>query len=133
MRIMLDTNVLISALIFDGRIGRLLKFLLDSRYPVLVSEYVDREFHDKLEEKWPGVASEIYALYRSMSFTFCESCEVTANRIKLRDPKDIPILNDAIYYNVNIILTGDKDFLESGIRSPMIYSPSMMADFLHIC
>ena len=67
-----------------------------------------------------------------MSFIFCESSPTTDNSIKLRDAKDIPVLNDALYNNVDILLTGDKDFLEFEISKPFICSPSMLSDFLCI-
>ena len=30
----------------------------------------------------------------------------------LRDVKDVPVLSDALYHKMDMILTGDKDFLE---------------------
>lgn len=51
---------------------------------------------------------------------------------EVRDKKDIPVLSDAIFNQVDILLTGDKDFLESDIKHPLIYSPSMLADFFGI-
>ncbi len=72
MKIMLDTNVIISALIFGGRTRRLLSVLLNSKHKIFISEYVDKEFREKLKEKWPDVSFEIYAFYRSMSFIFCQ-------------------------------------------------------------
>ena len=130
MKILVDTNVLISAMVFDGRVLRLLKFLIEACYDVLVSEYVDNEFHDKLLTKWPSKAEEIYTVLHNMNFIFCSSTQNLSGT--LRDPDDIPVLSDAIYHNADIILTGDKDFLEAGIAQPLIYSPSMLADLLRI-
>ena len=48
---------------------------------------------------------------------------------QIRDIKDRPILRAAIHANVDILLTGDKDFLESGIKTPLILTP---AEFLKI-
>ena len=50
----------------------------------------------------------------------------------VRDEKDIPVLSDAIFNNVDVLLTGDKDFLESDIENPLIFSPKMMCEFLGI-
>ena len=50
MKILLDTNVLISAFVFGGKAGQLLEKLFDSDFELLVSDYVDEEFHDKLNE-----------------------------------------------------------------------------------
>ena len=45
---------------------------------------------------------------------------------KIRDVNDRPILRAAINAKADILLTGDKDFLESGIDSPKIMTA---ADF----
>jgi predicted nucleic acid-binding protein len=42
-------------------------------------------------------------------------CEI---KMAVRDVKDRPILCAAINARVDFILTGDKDFLESGIKNP---------------
>ena len=44
MRILLDTNVLISAFVFGGTAGRLLEKLFDDDFDLLISDYVDKEF-----------------------------------------------------------------------------------------
>ena len=51
MKIMLDTNVLISALVFGGKTGRLLNMLFGLEHELYVSEYIDQEFKEKLM-KW---------------------------------------------------------------------------------
>lgn len=48
---------------------------------------------------------------------------------KIRDVMDRPILRAAINANVDVILTGDKDFLESGLDYPNIITA---ADFLEL-
>lgn len=128
MKIMLDTNVLISAMIFGGKAGRLLMRLLESEHELLISEYVNQEFKAKLEQKWPAKAEKVYELYHTMNFNFCESTEKKLG--SLRDVKDIPILSDAIYHGADVILSGDKDFLEADIKRPLVFSPAMFLEFL---
>lgn len=130
MKIMLDTNVLISALVFGGRTGILLNMLFESDHELYVSEYIDQEFKEKLNEKWPAKAERVYDLYRQLDIRFCNS---TAERQgELRDRKDIPVLSDALYYKVDIILSGDKDFLEADLERPLVYSPAMMLEYLEM-
>ena len=130
MKIMLDTNVLISALIFGGRASRLLKRLFESDHELYVSDYVDQEFKAKLELKWPDKAQQVYKLYHVMDFHFCES---TMEQIgNLRDIKDIPVLSDALYHKVDMILTGDIDFSEANLDKPLIFSPSMLYEYLEL-
>lgn len=46
---------------------------------------------------------------------------------QIRDVDDRPILRAAIEAKADVLLTGDKDFLESGLKSPSILTP---AEFL---
>ena len=39
------------------------------------------------------------------------------------------VLSDALFHNADIILTGDKDFLESDVEKPLIFSPTMLYDY----
>jgi predicted nucleic acid-binding protein len=47
-----------------------------------------------------------------------------SGEIKVRDNKDQPILNASIEYNVDVLITGDKHFLELDIITPQICTPS---------
>ena len=47
---------------------------------------------------------------------------------QIRDSKDRPILRAAIEARADILLTGDKDFLESGVKIPAVMTP---AEFLN--
>ena len=128
MRILIDTNVLISAFVFGGKAGKLMELLFDGSHELLVSAYVDEEFKAKLQQKWKDKAQTVYSLYRTLPFVFCESSPNLDG--ELRDKKDIPVLCDALFHNVDIILSGDKDFLEAGLDNPLVFSPSMLFDYL---
>ena len=128
MKILIDTNVLISAFVFGGKASCLLELLFDSNYTLLISDYVDSEFKSKLEEKWSQKAEKVYSLYHTLPFVFCESSPTQQG--DLRDKKDIPVLSDALYHEADIILSGDKDFLEADLEKPLVYSPAMMYEFL---
>lgn len=128
MKILLDTNVLISAFVFGGTSGKLLDELLISEHTLYISDYIDKEFKAKLEQKWPLKANQIYSLYRILSFYFCES--TTKMLGNLRDKKDIPVLSDALFHHIDVILTGDKDFLEADLEKPIIMSPAMFWEYL---
>lgn len=135
MRVFLDTNVIISALVFGGGVRRLLVELLESGYELCTSSYVDDELREKLEQKWPSKADKVFDLYIQMDIEHIDSAnegsEPGASEALLRrDPKDVPVLRDALKARADVLLTGDKDFLATGIGHPMVYSPSMMQDFL---
>lgn len=130
MKIMLDTNVLISALVFGGQAGKLLGLLFDSEHELYVSQYVDCEFKEKLEEKWPNKAQRVYNLYHQLNIRFCESTNDVLG--ELRDKKDIPVLSDAIFHHIDVILSGDRDFLEAKLNQPIVFSPAMMLEYLEL-
>ena len=46
------------------------------------------------------------------------------SKYKIRDEKDEPILRTALYHNVDIILTGDKDFDDLEMNKPKVITPS---------
>ena len=48
---------------------------------------------------------------------------------QIRDVNDRPILRAAINAKADVLLTGDKDFLESGVKNPAIMTPT---EFLNI-
>ncbi|MCR5696896.1 MAG: putative toxin-antitoxin system toxin component, PIN family [Marinilabiliaceae bacterium] len=128
MRILIDTNVLISAFVFGGKAGKLFELLFAGDYELFVSEYVDAEFKAILQQKWPQKADVVYSLYRTLPFIFCESSPKQQG--ELRDRKDIPVLSDALFHGADIVLSGDKDFLEAELETPQVFSPSMLYDFL---
>ena len=48
----------------------------------------------------------------------------------IRDVKDRPILRAALVSKVDILITGDKDFLESGVKNPQIVTAAeFISDF----
>ena len=128
MKILIDTNVLISALVFRGRPRTLLIRLLEEEQELFVSSYIDQEFRRKLRQKWPDRMERILEVYEEIAFPILESTHET--RGELRDANDIPILSDAIYHDIDIILTGDKDFLDAGLVRPKAMSVSMLFDYL---
>ena len=128
MRVLIDTNILVSAFVFGGKTRKILESLFEKRHEILVSQYVDSEFKAKLKQKWPDKAETVYALYHKLPFVFCKSTNQVLGEV--RDKKDIPVLSDALFNNADVLLTGDKDFLESDIEQPLILSPNMMLEFL---
>ena len=49
--------------------------------------------------------------------------------LNIRDNNDKPVLKAALLSKADILITGDKDFLQSDIRNPRILKP---VDFLNL-
>lgn len=43
---------------------------------------------------------------------------------EIRDPNDYPVLYTAVIENIDILITGDKDFTSLIIEKPQILTPS---------
>ena len=133
MRVMIDTNIFISAALFpNGRASQaLMKALLPPFQPV-TCDYVVDELHRKFQEKFPERMTELEAfLYSALDIIDVVKTprEFVEEELLIRDVKDRPILRAALSSNADFFLTGDKDFLESSVEDPRIIS---VTDFLSI-
>lgn len=131
MRVMIDTNIFISAVLFpNGKASAALLKALISPYQPVTCDYVIDELHRKFREKWPDRITELDAfLYASLSvIDVVKTPEaVVEDENLIRDEKDRTILRAALDAGADLFLTGDKDFLESSVTDPRIISVS---DFL---
>lgn len=128
MKIMIDTNIIISAALFpNGRAAQaFLKALLPPYIP-LVCDYIVDELHRKFQEKFPDRITELEAfLFHALTYIRVVPTpeEPIKAEVVIRDPKDRPILRAALNAHADLFLTGDKDFLESSIIDPRIISVS---------
>ncbi len=133
MRVMLDTNIIISAALFpNGRAAAALLKALSPPYEAVTCDYVVDELRRKFREKFPDKMTELdaflYAFLSAIRITSTPEEEVDAEK-EIRDSKDRPILRAALASNADYFLTGDKDFLESAVEDPRIIS---VAEFLSL-
>ena len=126
MRVMIDTNIFISAALFPkGRAAEALLKALAPPYQPVVCDYVIDELHRKFQEKFPNRTVELEAfLYTALpAFEIVKTpTEAIEAESRIRDPKDRPILRAALDAGADLFLTGDKDFLESSVEDPRIVS-----------
>lgn len=116
MRILVDTNILFSALLFPrSKPARALLYIADNHYIVLCERNI-AELRDILKRKAPKFLPDAEVLLAEMSYELIPAVEHVERLI--RDANDQPILNAAITSNVDIILTGDKDFLSLETEHP---------------
>ena len=131
MKVMLDTNIIISAVLFPrGRAAQAFLKSLAYPYEPIICDYVLDELYRKFEEKFPDKAANLAEFFQ-MALLFIEVVPTPEARLleesRIRDPKDRPILRAALDSHADLFLTGDKDFLESSVTDPRIIS---VAEFL---
>lgn len=116
MRILLDTNVLISALLSKGGPpGQLLSAIQRGRHVLISSAYLAQELrsvtsrpHLRTRIAFEEVEALIYNL-EAVGFVVSELPEVDLSS----DPKDNPILATAIAGNADLIVSGDKSHMQN--------------------
>ena len=133
MRIMLDTNILISAIYNPASVPYLAyeKSSLPPHTLVLCDQIVDelrRIFNRKFPNKIPLMESFL-AIASYDLITLTPEDIAFDDEINVRDTKDRPILRAARKANIDVLVTGDKDFLEADIHNPLIMTA---AEFINL-
>ena len=129
MRIMVDTNVFISVVVFNSkRLGNMLNDICENHVLVL-SSYVLDEIKNVIKEKFPNKTAAMDEILFNLPFEL----EYTPNELPeydhftIRDKDDEPVLYSAITADVDVLITGDRDFFDVESERPEILSP---AEFL---
>ncbi|MCM1058013.1 MAG: putative toxin-antitoxin system toxin component, PIN family [Firmicutes bacterium] len=127
MRILVDTNILISAILFPkSRVAKALLYITEKHSMFLCDQNI-AEFREVLQRKRPDKLPDAEAFLAEMSYELIPAAYYAEKLI--RDAKDQPILNAAIISNIDVILTGDKDFLSLDMKHPHCMS---VADFMEL-
>lgn len=111
MRVMIDTNILISALLFPSQQMKALIFKITTEYQLVLSSYIvdellnvtHRKFHNKLEVVDLLLSQLTYELVYTPA-------QPRPGLFEIRDNMDYPVLYSAITEDVDIFITGDRDF-----------------------
>ncbi len=128
MRIMLDTNILVSVIFFPSDSTR--RFITDICYnhEIVLCDYVLEELRLVVERKFPSKKEALESFFNELPFELVHTPgNLNLERYpSVRDQKDSPILATAILEDVDIFITGDKDFLVLKVERPIIIT---MAEF----
>lgn len=117
MKILVDTNILISAVLFPtSRVSKTLIDIAENHHMVLCDQNI-AELREVIKRKKPELQDEAEKLIAELSYELVPAVKQLGQE-KIRDRKDQPILNAAILNDVDIILTGDKDFLSMEMDRP---------------
>ncbi|EOS70834.1 hypothetical protein C818_01432 [Lachnospiraceae bacterium MD308] len=133
MRVLIDTNVLISAALnADGVPYQ--AYVKAASYPnhgMICEQNVDemkRIFNKKFPKRLAALDKFLSIALLTLELVPIPTDE-NVSESQIRDADDRSILRAAIAAKADVLLTGDKDFLESGLKNPMITTP---AEFLNI-
>jgi putative PIN family toxin of toxin-antitoxin system len=119
-RVMLDTNILISGIVFSGVERDLIRVCHSRGYTIVLSEYIIKEVEAVLKRKFPGKEKLFDVLLNALNVEVTPlpaPSKVENARHLIRDSKDAAILASAMEASVDIFISGDFDFHTDTVRS----------------
>ncbi len=111
MRIVIDTNVVASAIFFGGKPKQLIELLLQKQFDSYVTAEIIEEYHETIEylfNKYPGKKISVPL---TQIISACNIIEAKSNVQVCRDPDDDKFIACAKDAKCLYIVSGDKDLL----------------------
>ena len=104
------------------------------KHRLVLSSFVIDELSYVVERKFPAKASAVDMLLANMSYELVYTPkEIEPGLFDIRDEMDYPVLYTAIAEDVDILITGDKDFAEIELERPEILTPSeFIAQYVNV-
>ncbi|MCL2374023.1 MAG: putative toxin-antitoxin system toxin component, PIN family [Treponema sp.] len=129
MKVMVDANILISAILFpQSIISEIVKHIIRNSKMIL-SKYTVDEVHKVFDRKFSHRINEMEIFMEKLPYELFSTKEISIKKYpNIRDIKDVPVLKDAIESNVDIFITGDNDFEDIKISIPKIMKPRKYFD-----
>ena len=105
MRIMLDSNVIISIIVFNSKnLKKMLEIIID-KYKLVLSSYVLDELKEVVKRKFKNKLSDLDEFLYNLPFEIYYTPETIINKnlAEIRDIKDAPVLYSSIMSDVDIL------------------------------
>ena len=133
MKIIIDSNVWISALAFGGNPRLIFELIVKDGYYLIVSEHLFTEVRRKLHDKFPDFVDDFEALRTVLALYSIEIKLGAVHVRESRDPKDDYVLEMAEVANADVIISGDKDLLVlDNHKNTKIISPKDALEYLNL-
>ena len=118
---MLDTNILISAFVFKSKKMNELIYKLSKEHEIIICSYTVEELKELINSKFKVSQKDLDEFLKDFPFDLVYSPTNVENKLfEIRDKDDYIILHTAIIEDVDIFITGDKDFDDVDIDKPEI-------------
>jgi len=130
MRVFLDTNVIISALLWEGGICDRLMHAVLEEFELIVGEYVLEETRKMLLQKFSIEETDVETFDAELRENEVIAQPLNPYHLPEEDPDDQWVLASAIEGKAQVLVTGDKDLLNiaNKISEVTILSPREFMD-----
>ena len=121
MKVMLDTNILVSAFVFKSKKMNELIYKLSTEHEIVICSYTIEELKELIDTKFKVTQKDLDEFLKDFPFILVYSPTTIENKLfEIRDKDDYIILHTAIIEDVDVFITGDKDFNDIDIDKPEI-------------
>lgn len=128
VRVLIDTNVLVSAVLFGGVPGIIVDAARTGSVTGAVSLHILGEFRDVLTRPRFGVEQGVADALAEEIASFCDVLAVEcATRRWSADVDDDPVVEAAIVGNADVVVTGDAHLLALEVRGIRFTTPASVA------
>lgn len=118
---MLDTNILVLAFVFKSKKMNELIYKLSIEHEIVICSYTIEELKELVDTKFKVTQKDLDEFLKDFPFILVYSPTTVENKLfEIRDKNDYIILHTAIIENVDVFITGDKDFNDVDIDKPEI-------------
>jgi len=129
MQVMLDTNILISAFIFKSKTMNTLIKKLSEEHEIIMLSYCIEELKELINIKFNIDTKKLENFLKSFPYKLViPKMDNNEKIFNIRDENDYIILHTAIIEDVDILITGDKDFKAVEIERPEILTAREFLD-----
>ena len=117
--------MLISLLLFPNQRMNAMMEHIFKEHELVLSSFVVDELKDVVRRKFPAKVKVVDKLLLKMSYELVYTPEeIDETLFDINDPNDYAVLYTAIIKDVDVLITGDKDFAKMEIEKPEILTPA---------
>lgn len=114
MKVVIDTNILVSAILRDRDPEAVILFVLEQDdFTWIVSEDILTKYRNVLARKRLGIPELVQQRWLRLINTLTSILSVDQTISFPRDPKDAKFLACALFASAEFLITGDRDFSEA--------------------
>lgn len=131
MRIVLDTNVLVSGMLTPfGLCGEIIRMLTGNELTLCIDARIIFEYQDVLHRSKFDIDTDMIDIFIEYIWNTAEACSTNPLSTLLPDPDDSPFMEVAISAKVDCLVTGNlKHFPEECRSGIQVLSPREFLDY----
>lgn len=112
VKIIIDTNIIISGIGFGGKPRKILQLILDNKIKAVISPILLAELEDVITKKFPKLANNFELINKKLRKKILVVKPKDSINVLKADPDDNKVLEAAVEGKCSYIVTGDKELLD---------------------